>query len=167
MTSSPVLPRVEGTEGPRQPLSLEPDQHQSPPRPGLTCHQEPLTSLHTGRQCQPFQGNQKAGDQLGHGVGGGRMPASYLALGGRGLALFAQPSIGAHRLTAGLARLDVNLRLSQEAQGEWPLLLQEPGSRVLLPGGTLQRGSWGHPGHSTTATLPQWSPRVVAPGLSW
>lgn len=55
------------------------------------------------------------------------MSASYFAREAeRTVALFAEPRIRAHRLTAGLKRLDVNLRLAGEIQGEWVLSLQDP-----------------------------------------
>lgn len=78
------------------------------------------------------------------------------------MALFAEPKVRAHRLTAGLTRLDVNLGLAQDTQAEWPLWLQgaegrEPGPGCAVRAGALQGGSWGRPGCSA------WPPFLSSP----
>lgn len=50
------------------------------------------------------------------------------------MALFAEPKVRAHCPTAGLTRLDVNLRLAQDTQAEWPLWLHKAEEREPGPG---------------------------------
>ena len=82
---------------------------------GSHATRNPPTSHRKGCRCQPFEGEPKAWRILE--TSRREMSASCFALRGRECRDFAEPRIRAHCLTAGLNRLDVNLRPSQGIQG--------------------------------------------------
>ena len=79
------------------------------------------------------------------------------------MALFAEPKVRAHCPTAGLTRLDVNLRLAQDTQAEWPLWLhkaeeREPGPGCACPCWYPPERILGAPWVQRMAALPRQSP---------
>lgn len=122
--SSSRPPAAAGTEGHKgTPLVLLSGQHQGPPLPGLArmpprAHQHPAGKPKPGIFWRPsWQG----------GKGVVRMSTSYLAREAeRTASLFAELRTRAHRLTAGLNRLEVNLSLAREIHSERLWSLQDP-----------------------------------------